>query len=37
MLTEDTFETQAGATFFAFMYNLFLYADFENQEVSSPK
>jgi len=35
MLTEDTFETQAGATFFAFFYSLFIYADFENQELSS--
>ncbi len=26
MLTEDTFETQAGSTFFAFFYSLFLYS-----------
>ncbi len=31
MLTEDTLETQAGATFFAFFYSLFIFAHQKNE------
>jgi hypothetical protein len=37
MLTEDTIETQAGVTFFAFYNSFFLFAEEDNSDISNSK